>query len=469
MGQGNQIVANGKGTKGKILVLGGGYSGLWAAANAADVARECDSALAITLVSKDGYLEHRPRLYEKNPDTLRVAVGDLVESLGIDLVIGIAASIDARAKTVNVATADGPRLLGYDRLVLATGSELRQLPIPGMAEFAWNIDSYKGAKAFDDHLKAIAGALAEPSNNTFVIIGAGMTGIELAAEMRDRIEQHAGAAAAQAARIILVERGPDVGPTFGAEPRPLIKQALELAKIELRLGTGVASVRRDSVTLTTGEEIATATTVMTVGMSASTLTGQIPGKRDEFGPALCRRQPAGDRCRARLRDRRRRLCLCGRVQYGDNVVPDLAHHGKIRRPQRRVRPARSTLPALPAARLHDVPRSRPVRCCLYQWVRSQSKNVRARSEEAQALDQYRTYQSAEPRTCRSGFGRNAHRRKRKIGNAAIRFAVFPSRAHQNRLATKTPSTASIARSESIATRLLKSRARRSTWPPPARP
>ncbi|MGB6535975.1 MAG: FAD-dependent oxidoreductase [Xanthobacteraceae bacterium] len=283
MGQGNQIVANGKGTKGKILVLGGGYSGLWAAANAADVARECDSALAITLVSKDGYLEHRPRLYEKNPDTLRVAVGDLVESLGIDLVIGIAASIDARAKTVNVATADGPRLLGYDRLVLATGSELRQLPIPGMAEFAWNIDSYKGAKAFDDHLKAIAGALAEPSNNTFVIIGAGMTGIELAAEMRDRIEQHAGAAAAQAARIILVERGPDVGPTFGAEPRPLIKQALELAKIELRLGTGVASVRRDSVTLTTGEEIATATTVMTVGMSASTLTGQIPGKRDESG------------------------------------------------------------------------------------------------------------------------------------------------------------------------------------------
>lgn len=285
MSQSNQAAANGSGAmiKGRILVLGGGYSGIWAAANAADVAREYGSPLSITLVSKDNYLEHRPRLYEKNPDTLRVAVGDLVETLGIHFVIGVVTLVDTREKTVTVAGADGTRVLGYDRLVLATGSELRQLPIPGIAEFAWNIDSYKGAKAFDDHLKAIAGTLASPANNTFVIIGAGMTGIELAAEMRDRIEQHAGAAAAQAARIILVERGAEVGPTFGDEPRPVIKQALELANVELRLGTGVASVRRDSVTLTTGEEIATVTTVMTVGMSASALTEQIPGKRDEAG------------------------------------------------------------------------------------------------------------------------------------------------------------------------------------------
>jgi NADH dehydrogenase len=286
MSQSNQNAGNGNGTiqsKGRIMVLGGGYSGLWAAANAQDVARECDASVSISLISKDGYLEHRPRLYEKNPDTLRVAVGGLVEALGIRLVIGVATLIDTLEKTVTVAEADGTRVLGYDRLVLATGSELRQLPIPGMAEFAWNIDSYNGAKAFDDHLKAVAGAPAVPANNTFVIIGAGMTGIELAAEMRDRIEQHAGPVAAQAARIILVERGADVGPTFGDEPRPVIMQALELANVELRLGAGVASVRRDSVTLTTGEEIATATTVMTVGMSASALTAQVPGKRDESG------------------------------------------------------------------------------------------------------------------------------------------------------------------------------------------
>lgn len=286
MSQGNQGGANGNGsvqTKGRILVLGGGYSGLWAAANAADVARECGSPLSVALVSKDGYLEHRPRLYEKNPDSLRVTVAPLAELLGIHLIVGMATSIDVSKKTASVASANGTQTLGYDRLVLATGSELRQLPIPGMAEFAWNVDSYKGAKAFDEHLKAIAGALSVPANNTVVIIGAGMTGIELAAEMRDRIEEHAGAAAAEAARIILVERGAAVGPAFGDEPRPVIKQALELAKVELRLGTGVASVRRDSVTLTTGEEIPTATTVMTVGMSASSLTEQIPGKRDESG------------------------------------------------------------------------------------------------------------------------------------------------------------------------------------------
>lgn len=286
MSQSGHIPTNGNGAvhaASSILVLGGGYSGLWAAANAADVARECGSRLSVTLVSKNGYLQHRPRLYEKNPDTLRVTVAPLAELLGIRLVVGVATSIDVRNKTVALAGANGTDTLGYDRLVLATGSELRQLPIPGMAKYAWNVDSYKGAKAFDDHLRAIADSLMVSANNTYVVVGAGMTGIELAAEMRDRIEQHAGATAAEAARIVLVERGAEVGPSFGDEPRPVIKQALEHAKVELRLGIGVASVQANSVTLTTGEEIATATVVMTVGMSASSLTEHIPGKRDEMG------------------------------------------------------------------------------------------------------------------------------------------------------------------------------------------
>ncbi len=286
MSRSNQIAANGDGVDqvgGRILVIGSGYSGIYAVANAADVARECDTPLSITLVSKDGFLEHRPRLYEKNPDTLRAPVAPIAEPLGIRLVVGTVTSINTQEKSVTVVGDSGTQVIDYDRLVLATGSELRQLPIPGMAEFAWNIDSYKGAKAFDNHLQAIAGELAIPANNTYVIIGAGMTGIELAMEMRDRIEEHAGAAAAEAARIILVERGTQVGPDFGDEPRPVLEQALAFAGVELRLGTSVASVRPDSVTLTTGEKIATATTVTTIGMNASSLTEQIPGKRDVSG------------------------------------------------------------------------------------------------------------------------------------------------------------------------------------------
>ena len=286
MDQANHTAANGNGAiqvKSRVLVLGSGYSGLWAAANAIDVARECSAAVSVTLLSKDGFLEHRPRLYEKNPDVLRVAVGPVVEPIGVHLVVGVATRIDTEKKVVSVECGDGPKTLGYDRLLLATGSELRQLPIPGMAEFAWNVDAYKGAKAFDDHLKALAPKITVPGNNSYVVVGAGMTGIELVTEMRDRIEEHAGAAAARAARIILVEQGARVGPSFGDEPRPIIEQALELAGVELRLGAGIAAVRADSVTLTTGEQIATATTVMTVGMRANSLTEHIPGKRDASG------------------------------------------------------------------------------------------------------------------------------------------------------------------------------------------
>lgn len=263
-----------------ILVVGGGFAGLSAAAVAADEIAQNGGGQSVALVSKDGYLTIRPRLYEKDPETLRAPLRPVLAPIGVEFVEQAATAIDTAGRTVTLA--DG-RKLEYDRLVLATGSEMPPLPVPGAAEHSWNIDTFDAAVALDRHLAALAGNPDAPGRDTVVIIGGGMTGIELAAEMRTRLAVHFGEAQAAGMRVVLVERADVIGPEFGANPRPVIERALAAAGVQVRLGTTVANISADSVALAGGERIATATTVVTVGLRANGLTAQIPGERDAAG------------------------------------------------------------------------------------------------------------------------------------------------------------------------------------------
>lgn len=116
-----------------------------------------------------------------------------------------------------------------------------------------------------------------------MIVGAGMCGIELAAEMRSRIEIHSDAATAACARVMLLERANVLGPEFGAGPRPIIEDALRQASVEVLLGTSVKLIEPKFIVLSSGERIETATTMITTGMRASPLAEQVSVARDELG------------------------------------------------------------------------------------------------------------------------------------------------------------------------------------------
>jgi NADH dehydrogenase len=255
-----------------------------AALNAADANDRHGGDIAITLVSATPYLTIRPRLYERAPETLRTPLGPTLEPASIDFVEAVARSIDTALRIVEVEDKLGWRSsLAYDRLILATGSELKRPLAPGFAEHALDVDSYDGAVTFDRHLQHVTTHSELPGSTTFVIVGSGMTGVELAAEMRSRIAVHAGEAAAKTARVVLVEQARVLAPEFGAEPRPVIAQALAEAGVETRLSSKVVKVEPDAVTLDNGERLACATTVLATGMRANALTAQIPGQRDELG------------------------------------------------------------------------------------------------------------------------------------------------------------------------------------------
>ncbi len=304
-----------------LVIVGGGFAGMWAALGAAHEAIENAAEVQITVVSKDPFLTVRPRLYERNPETLRIPLAPSFEPLGIEIVEAAVTSIDAEDRSISVTRADGgASKMRYDRLVLATGSELRKLPVPGLDRHGFNVDAYRAAVALDRHLAAILQTPEEPGHNTFVILGAGLTGIELATEMRDRIEAFTDPETADRARIVLVEQAEVVGADMGANPRPAIEKALRRANVELRLGTRIERVGQDAAILSSGERVSTGTVIVTAGLQASPLAQALPVELDELGrvptdemlrvKGLAHVYVAGDIARAYVDDEHLALMSC---------------------------------------------------------------------------------------------------------------------------------------------------------------
>lgn len=268
----------------QLVIVGGGFAGMWAALVAAREIDRGHGQVGVTLVSRDAYLTVRPRLYEVFTEAMRAPLASVLSPLGIELTIGKAIAVDCQGRCVEVARGDGTsEQLKYDRLILAAGSEQRPLEIEGAAEFTHSIDTFAAAQAFDQHLQEVLRSPAEPGALTFVIVGAGFTGIELATEMRNRIRVHSDADIAQKARVLLVERERVVGPDLGANPRPYVEAALRETSVETRLGVGIESIAKKAITLTSGERIETATVIVTAGLRAHPIAATLNTELDRQG------------------------------------------------------------------------------------------------------------------------------------------------------------------------------------------
>lgn len=272
----------------QLVVVGGGFAGLWAALAAArelaDADADADVAAQVTLLSPDPWLVMRPRLYERDPESLRQDLRPVLEAAGVRFLQGRATDVDPAAGRLLYREDGGTEAaLAYDRLVIATGSRLNPPPLPGLRDHGFDIDSLEGALRLDRHLKGLADRPAAPGRDGFVVIGGGFTGLELSLELRDRIAAHHGDAAAEAARIVLVEQSGEVGPDLGPGPRPAILEALRDARVEVELGRRVAEIGPEAARLEDGTEIPAQTVIATTGMVASELWPGLAAERDPYG------------------------------------------------------------------------------------------------------------------------------------------------------------------------------------------
>ncbi|KIC81753.1 NAD(P)/FAD-dependent oxidoreductase [Pseudomonas sp. C5pp] len=269
--------------KSNILIIGAGFAGVWSALSAARLLDQAQRAdINVSVLAPQPELRIRPRFYEADVHGMKAPLGELFEAVGIHFIPGNADSIDTEGRSVSYTDAQGHRQqIAYERLILAAGSQVARPAVPGLAEHAFDVDQMESAMRLEQHLVGLATLPASPARNTVVVCGGGFTGIETATEMPARLRAILGASAA--VRVVVVDRGAQVGAALGAGITPSIIAACEQAGVEWKAGASVVAVDAGGVTLDNGDHIASNTVIWTVGVKASPLTAQVAGERDNFG------------------------------------------------------------------------------------------------------------------------------------------------------------------------------------------
>jgi NADH dehydrogenase len=267
----------------RIVIVGGGFAGVWAAMGAAArLQRErAEEKIAITLISPDGLLVMRPRLYEADLGGTRVPLQPLLDSLGVELRRASVETIDVERRAL-LLSGDAPGELRYDQLVLCAGS---RLTLPPSARELYSADDHAAASA----LQAAIATLAERPSAAFsaTVVGAGFTGVELAAELAGILSDRARRAGGPApdTPVTLIDAAADVAPEFGPDAREVIHGALTGLGVATQTGVAVSRVEQDGVLLADGHLIRSDLTVWACGPHASALNGQLGPQLDDCARA----------------------------------------------------------------------------------------------------------------------------------------------------------------------------------------
>ena len=261
----------------RIVIVGGGFAGYHAAKTLCRLAR---GAAEIVVINPTDYFLYLPLLPEVaagllDPRRISVSIpGTLPE---VRLVLGAADNVDLEAQRVDYVDPEGRRgELTYDRLLLTSGSVNKLLPIPGVAEHAHGFRDIAEALYFRDHVTRqieLADSTDDPEERaarlTFVVVGAGYTGTEVAAQgvlLTDALIRNHPRLARHSARWLLVDVADRVLP--GLDPRlgRTADRVLRNRGVELRLGTSVKEATGSSVVLSDGSDVPTRSLIWCVGV-----------------------------------------------------------------------------------------------------------------------------------------------------------------------------------------------------------
>src|SRR5262249_43562072 len=145
----------------RIVVLGGGFAGLWSAVGAAralDQRGIGPDQVEVTLVNDTPWHSIRVRNYEADLKGTRVPLADVLDPIGVRWRVAEVADLNVADRTVSCVAAGERFELAYDRLVFALGSRLVRPSIPGLREHAFDVDTHDAALRLGAHLAALARA-----------------------------------------------------------------------------------------------------------------------------------------------------------------------------------------------------------------------------------------------------------------------------------------------------------------------
>lgn len=265
----------------RILILGGGYVGLYSALGLERRLKRADAE--ITLVTPDSYMTYQPFLPEAaggNIEPRHVVVPLRPTLKRTKLIYGRNKGIDHQRKVAHVVPAEGePYDVPYDHVVIAMGSVSRVLDVPGLSERAIGFKSVAEAIYLRNHVLERMEAADSTKNAdvrrsalTFLFVGGGYAGVEALAELEDMARDACklySTISPRDMRWILVEAAPGILPEIGPGLGEYAVKILRTRDIEVRLNTRLESATGGVMKLSDGEEFRADTLVWTTGVKAS--------------------------------------------------------------------------------------------------------------------------------------------------------------------------------------------------------
>ena len=284
----------------RVVVVGGGFGGLQATL-ALRRAR-----VEVTLVDRRNFHLFQPLTYQVATGAL--SSGEIAYPLraifkrnrNIRVVMAEVSGFDLDARKLVVRPVGGtpaPESIPYDSLIVAGGSSYSYFGHDDWTNFAAEVKSLESALVVRSRLlSAFEAAEQEPDPGretawlTFVVVGAGPTGVEMAGQIgelaRDTLRRDFRRVDPRAARILLVEASDRVLTTFPASLSAKARRSLEKLGVTVLTGRTVTRVDAESVTID-AERVPTRTVIWAAGVVASTLAGTLAeltgAERDRAG------------------------------------------------------------------------------------------------------------------------------------------------------------------------------------------
>ncbi|MEV0194703.1 NAD(P)/FAD-dependent oxidoreductase [Kitasatospora purpeofusca] len=270
----------------RILIVGGGYVGLYAAMRILKKMRYGEAT--VTVVDPRSYMTYLPFLPEAAGGN--VAPRNLVAPLrtalkNAEVLTGAVTGVDHERKIATIQPSAGDSYeLPFDYLVVATGSVSRTFPIPGLAEHGIGMKTVEEAIALRNHVMAQLDKAESTTDEairrkalTFVIIGGGFAGVETIAEIEDMARDAAKiykTVSRDDMRFIVVEAANRILPEMGPDLGLWTKEKLEERNIEVYIETSMDSCVDGHVVLKNGMETDASTIVWTAGVKPNPVLAQ---------------------------------------------------------------------------------------------------------------------------------------------------------------------------------------------------
>jgi NADH dehydrogenase FAD-containing subunit len=277
-----------------VVIVGGGFGGL-AAARALKKA-----PVTVVLIDRTNHNLFQPLLYQVATSVLSPGQigspirGILRNSSNTTVILGEVTGVDTGSRQIFVSNADRKQVpLAYDYLILATGVQLSYFGHDEYSAHAPGLKNLADAVAVRNKiLQAFEMAEAEedPSRHkellTFVLVGAGATGVEMAGAIavmvRGSLKREFRRIDPTTARIVLVDRGPLPLATFAPDLSEAVKQRLTRLGVELHLGQSVDNIDETGVVVA-GEKIYSKTVIWTAGVTPSPAGKWLNSETDNAG------------------------------------------------------------------------------------------------------------------------------------------------------------------------------------------